>query len=348
MKPCRVVFFGDPQGIPQLLTYRGDVEILGIVQASIRPAQHAELNALSVAANVPLLMQPSWRSADYPDFVAHLKSLQPDLFVINSYSMILRPDLLAVPARGAINIHGALLPDYRGANVTEWALINEERISGVTMHVVDAGIDTGPVIGQVMVPLHFEDTWIDARERINEATRKLLAQKMADVLAGRYSAIAQGDGRQWPRRSAKDGRFEWCWPIRKIYNLVRALVAPHPGASWDGGGALTEWTSLAELAALKADQVSDWRYDDMVLSPKRATPVPSRKISNATISFDVKDGQGSVVGSAILSSIDCYAGSATAELRGCEGDTNRAFAALAAFLRDELQISRLSRGKVRT
>jgi folate-dependent phosphoribosylglycinamide formyltransferase PurN len=310
------------------------------------------MNALAVEANVPLLLQPSWRAANYPGFVAHLKSFKPHLFVINSYSMILRADLLAVPGRGTVNIHGALLPQYRGANVTEWALINEERMSGVTMHVVDSEIDTGPVIGQLTVPLTFEDTWVDARRRINEATRKLLSERMPDVLAGRYSAIPQSEGRHWPRRSEKDGRFEWRQPLRHIYNLVRALVAPHPGVSWDKpdgtAGTLNHWTSLAELAVLKAGQRGDWRYDDLLLSPKPALPTKpvlpemSRKAANTVIIFDVKDDQGGVVGSAMLRDIDCYGGSAGAELHSSGKETDRISAALMAFLRDELDITYLS------
>lgn len=346
MSPCRVVLFGDPQGIPQLLAcLRSGAEVLAIVQASIRPGQGAELQALAAAANAPLLVQPSWRDAGYPGFVAGLKALEPDLFVINSYSMILCPDLLAVPARGTFNIHGALLPYYRGANVTEWALINEERTSGVTMHVVDAGIDTGPIAGQMIVPLDFADTWVDARRRINEATGGLLAEKMPDILAGRYSAVPQGEGRHWPRRSAKDGRFEWSLPLRQIYNLVRALVAPHPGAFWEKPDGVTvtldRWTSLADLAVLKAAHAGAWRYDGVSLSPRPAAPETRRAVANAGIAFDALDVSGAIIGAATLSDIDCYGGSASVGLRGCGAAADRVASALGSFLRDELRISRL-------
>ncbi len=348
MTRCRVVLFGDPQGIPQLLaSLGGHADVLAIVQASIRPGQNAELQALATEAQAPLLVQPSWRDGAYAGFVAGLKTLEPDLFVINSYAMILRPDLLGVPRRGAVNIHGALLPHYRGANVTEWALINEERTSGVTMHVVDAGIDTGPIVAQATVPLDFTDTWFDVRQRINEATRGLLADKMPAVLAGGYEATPQGEGRHWPRRSTKDGQFEWSLPLRQIYNLVRALVAPHPGAFWrrpDGAAAtLDRWMSLAELAALKADQLGPWRYNGLALSPRAASPGPRRDVANAGIEFDVLDAGGTTIGGAALTGIDCYGGSAGATLRGCGEAADRAASALGSFLRDELRISNLDR-----
>lgn len=351
MSACRVVLFGDPQGIPQLLpSLRVGAEVLAIVQASIRPAQLAELKAIADEVHAPLLVQPLPRAAEYTAFAESLKTLKPDLFVINSYSMILRTDLLAVPARGTVNIHGALLPQYRGANVTEWALINEERVSGATMHLVDSGIDTGPIISQVTVPISFEDTWADARQRINEATRRLLTEQMPGVLAGRYSATPQGEGQHWQRRSARDGRFEWRQPLRQIYNLVRSLVAPHPGASWESpdgtNGTLDRWTSLAELAALKAKQIGDWRYGEVVLSPKPATSEEQRKLANASIAFDVKGTQGAFLGSATLRGIDCYAGSARAELLGFATIADGLTAALAEFLREELQIVRLERVEV--
>lgn len=348
MSPARVVLFGDPQGISQLLSVLGaGAQVLAMVQAAIRPAQRQELQALAAETKAALFVQPLPREAGYPGFIADMKALHPDLFLINSYSMILRPDLLALPARGAINIHGALLPQYRGASVTEWALIHEERTSGVTLHVMDAGIDTGPIVGQATVPLAFTDTWVDARQCINDATRGLLAQKMPEILAGRYSAVPQGLGRHWPRRSAKDGRFEWTEPLRQIYNLVRALVAPHPGAFWDRSDGtprkLDRWMSLAELAALKAAYAGGWRYGDVALTPTQPEPEARRELANATITFEVRDASG-VIGTAALRDIDCYGGTAGAMIRGCGATAAGAVTeALKSFLHDELQITRLDR-----
>ena len=348
MSQCRVVLFGDPQGIPQLLpSLRGDAEIVALVQASIRPAQRAELSTFANAVAAPLLRQPLPRAADYQGFLEDLKTLKPDLFVINSYSMILHPDLLTVPARGTINIHGALLPQYRGANVTEWALINEERVSGVTMHVVDAGVDTGPIIGQIAVLLDFEDTWTDVRRRINEATRELIAEHMPHVLAGDYSASPQGEGRHWPRRSAKDGCFHWQQPLRQIYNLVRALISPHPGVSWmdpDGtAGTLDRWASLAELAVMKASRAGGWNYPDVQLLPKPPLPEARRREANSTMAFDVRNVSAASCGTVTVRDIDCYGRSAAFELCGCENVAEQATFALTMFLRDELQIEHVKR-----
>ena len=121
------MLFGDPVGLPQLLRVVEGCEILAVVGAVIRPQQHGAIAALAGGIGAPFLIQPRARDADHADFRSKIAALAPDLIVVNSYSMILQPDVLALPRHGAVNVHGALLPAYRGANVTEWALINGER-----------------------------------------------------------------------------------------------------------------------------------------------------------------------------------------------------------------------------
>jgi methionyl-tRNA formyltransferase len=254
----RLVLFGDPDGIPQLLRHLKRTPAAAIVGAAIRPHQHERLAAIAVRQGCRFLVQPKWQEPGYPAFVAALRDLAPDLMLINSYAMILRPDVLAIPRRGTVNVHGALLPEQRGANPVEWALVNGAHKTGVTVHVVDAGIDTGDVIARAEVPIHFEDTWRDVRTRVNRTTDGLLARMLPRILAARAPRRRQ-DGRRavhFTRRRAEDGRFEWTWPLRRIYNLVRAVVAPHPGAWSDGRGGkivLDRYHTLPDLAVLKYD-----------------------------------------------------------------------------------------------
>lgn len=244
----RLVLFGDTVGLPQLLRMLDPSSVVGLVGASIRPAQHQPLADLSSQKGLPLLLQPRPDEPAYCEFKNRLRDLAPDLFIINSYSMILRPDVLAVPRFGAVNVHGALLPQYRGANPTEWALINGERETGVTIHAVDDGIDTGPIIAQRKVPIHFDDTWVDVRRRLGAATERLLAETLPAILAGGARLQVQGveDGRHHRRRTADDGCFDWALPAIEIYNLIRALVDPHPGASVQGE-TIKRWLPLAEI-----------------------------------------------------------------------------------------------------
>jgi methionyl-tRNA formyltransferase len=301
----RLVLFGDPVGIPQLLRMVKGCEILAVVGAAIRPQQHGAIAALASGIGAPFLVQPPARDVDYATFRSKFAALAPDLSIVNSYSMILQPDVLAVPRHGAVNVHGALLPAYRGANVTEWALINGERETGVTIHAMDSGIDTGPIIAQRRVPIGFEDTWLDVRRRVGAATESLLAETMPEILAGRAEIGPQDAraGRHWSRRKAGDGAFTWGWPTIAIYHHVRALVAPHPGASVDGV-VVESWLSVPEILWQKCRAGrGHWRSARWQLVPQTPRRKRTRQLANAVLPFDVRNHAGGTVGWVHLSGI---------------------------------------------
>lgn len=226
------ICFGDILGLPQLLACLPDGMATTLVAASIRPQHHAALQELAAKHNVPLLIQPRRASAEYPAFVDRIRQLRPNLILVNSYSMLLPQELLSIPERGAINIHGALLPHYRGCNPMQWAIINRETETGVTMHYMDANLDTGDIIAQKRVPLLFEDTWLKVQQRIATATEELLTEQIPLILSGTNTRTPQSEEQAgyWRRRTPEDGCFDWSWKALDIYNLIRALVSPHQGA----------------------------------------------------------------------------------------------------------------------
>lgn len=224
--------FGDIAGGPQLLKHLSGENITALVAADIRPQYHAALADLAARYATTLLIQPRKTSSGYPEFLQRIKQLAPDLILVNSYSMLLHQELLDIPGLGAINIHGALLPQYRGCNPTQWSIVNREVETGVTMHYMDAGFDTGDIIAQKHVPILFEDTWRDVQQKIASATEIMLTEQIPKILSGTNGRVAQQDKKAhyWRRRTPEDGRFEWTWRAVDIYNLIRALVKPHPGA----------------------------------------------------------------------------------------------------------------------
>lgn len=177
-------------------------------------------------------MQPKKNSLEYENFVKQIKRLDPDLIIVCSYSMLLHPDILEIPSMGAVNIHGALLPEYRGCNPIQWALINDESETGVTMHYMSAGFDSGDIVAQKRVPILDDDTWVVVLERIGVATDQLLEEQIPKLLSGTNNRSPQDEhyANYFRRRKPEDGQFEWTWKARQIYNLIRALVKPHPGA----------------------------------------------------------------------------------------------------------------------
>jgi methionyl-tRNA formyltransferase len=251
-----VVAFGDTVGLPRLLRLLPAGSVLAAVMAGVRPAQREALEVLCADAGVPLLVQPRRDDPGHGHFVQSLERLDPDLILVDSYSMLLAPEVLAVARHTALNVHGALLPQYRGANPTQWALLNDERETGVTIHVMSAEFDAGDIVAQRRVPIRFGDTWVDIHARIAEATEALLVEQLPGILAGDYERHPQDPAfaRHFRRRTPEDGRIDWDASVLAIYNLVRALVAPNPGASYRDGEAtvvLDRYLTVSEVAALK-------------------------------------------------------------------------------------------------
>lgn len=251
-----VLAFGDDYGIPQLIRHLPPGVLVGIVAAAIRPQQHAELARLAAAQGVPFLIQPRHTSPAYAAFVEQVGDLAPELILVNSYSMLIRPDVLRISRLGTVNIHGALLPEYRGANPMQWALLNGATETGVTMHHMTAECDAGDIIAQRRVPILFTDTWRDVLARIAEATEPLLSEELPRLLSGACPRQPQDEStaRRYPRRRPEDGRIDWRWSVLHIYNLIRALVRPHPGAFYGDGPnriVLDEYLTIPQVVALK-------------------------------------------------------------------------------------------------
>ena len=252
----RVLLFGDSWGVPLFFESVSGELVCGIAGAEIRPQYHDELSRLAAAHEVPLLVQPRKQSASYDQFVGQVQALAPDLIVVNSYSMLLHPEILEIPRLGCVNLHPALLPKYRGSNPLQWVIINNESETGVTMHYMNSRFDAGDIIAQRRVPIGPEDTWLDVRARVADATRELLREEIPRVLAQKNDRIVQNEAEasSFTRRRPEDGKIDWSLSARDIHNLIRALVAPMPGAFYYLGGekiVLDKYLSLAEVADLK-------------------------------------------------------------------------------------------------
>ena len=251
-----IVLFGDPAGIPQVLRVLSPGLFSALVGAEIRPDQHEELRSLAGKYGLPLLIQPRPDAPAYPAFEQQLRALAPDLILVNSYSMRLESELLAIPRLGAVNVHGGLLPEYRGSNPIQWVLLNNGIEAGVTMHYMAAEFDAGDIIAQRRVPVYFEDTWRDVQARLGAAAEIMLAEEVPKVIAGTSTRQTQDESRAryFRRRTPEDGQIDWRHSVLSIYNLVRALVKPHPGAFYYTESrkvVLDEYLTIPKVAALK-------------------------------------------------------------------------------------------------
>ena len=251
-----LVLFGDTIGLPRLLKLLDPSLVTALVRAEVRPEQEPDLAGLAAEWELPLLVQPRRNGFAFPDFARAIREIAPDLILVDSYSMLLPPEILNLPPMGGVNVHGALLPRHRGANPVQWAIINDERRAGVTIHQLTEEIDAGAIIAQREVPIEFGDTWRDVYARISEATESLLAEQLPLLLSGMASASPQtpAEAHTNSRRTREDGRFEWSRGVLEIYNLVRALVSPLPGAFYEVAGrevVLDEFLTISQVASLK-------------------------------------------------------------------------------------------------
>jgi len=232
----KVLLWTDDLGAQTTVAAMGAERLAGIVGAVNLPRDRPALEQHARGWDVPLLIQPFRKDIDATQkFVAALRALNADLYLVNSYSMILPADWLTLAPLGTINLHGALLPEYRGANALNWVLVNGESETGVTIHFMDAGIDTGDIILKERLAIASDDTAMTLRTKISHHWPPMLRQVLAWLDKGVCPRCPQDEklARKWPRRGPEDGRIDWNWPAERIYNLIRALVKPWPGAFYE-------------------------------------------------------------------------------------------------------------------
>ena len=235
-KEINLIIFGDTFGIPMLIDCIKECNIScnisAIVAASIRPYHYEELLKIANSLFIPLIIQPKRDDKNYSFFVKNISLLKPDFIIVNSYSMKLHSEVLSIPKIAAINVHGGLLPEYRGANPIQWAIINGETETGVTIHYMTEEIDAGDIISQKRIPIFFEDTWIDVRNRLYVITKEILKEELPKIFEEKNLRVPQDESKAkyYKRRKPEDGLIDWYRPVVYIYNLIRALVKPLPGA----------------------------------------------------------------------------------------------------------------------
>ncbi len=169
---------------------------------------------------------------NHPLWLERLRQWQPDVLFSFYYRRLLSEDLLAVSPKGGYNLHGSLLPRYRGRAPVNWALVNGETETGVTLHAMVKRADAGGIAGQIPVPIAEDDTAFTLHAKLSEAARRLLAEQLPRIKEGSVVLRPQNEAEAtvFGRRTPADGEIDWRKPARDIRNLVRAVTEPYPGA----------------------------------------------------------------------------------------------------------------------
>jgi methionyl-tRNA formyltransferase len=207
-----------------------------------------------------------------PEFVELISGLKPDLLFSFYYRHMLKAPLLAIPAQGCLNLHGSYLPAYRGRCPVNWVLVNGETETGVTLHYMVEKPDAGDIVAQRKVPIAFEDTAATLYEKLTVAAQGMFAETLP-LLASEIAPRIPQDHSQasyYGGRKPADGHFDWDWPALRIYNLVRAVTHPYPGAFTEfGGHNLLLWGCLPvgdELVSAPAGTIVETRPEGLVIA----------------------------------------------------------------------------------
>ncbi len=205
----------------------------------------------SVAATAAEYQIPAITPADAntPAIERRIEQLRPDFIFSFYYRSMLGTRLLQSARRGALNMHGSLLPKYRGRAPVNWAILRGEKQTGATLHYMVERADAGEIVDQMAVPILRDD---DAREvfaKVTVAAETILARSLPGLLAGTAPRRPQPiePGQYFGRRRPEDGRIDWSWPAERIHNLVRAVAPPFPGAfaEFNGGRWMIHKTRVA-------------------------------------------------------------------------------------------------------
>ena len=202
---------------------------------------------------LPLWVPPS---PNLPGLEETLRALEPDLILSVWYRRLLGAPLLALPRIAALNLHGSLLPKYRGRAPVNWALVNGESLTGVTLHHMTTEADAGDIVAREPLDIDPEDTAAALYRRMVKVGVDLLLDVYPAVLTGTAERRPQDHAQAtvFPRRRPEDGRVQWSWPARRIANMIRAVTHPFPGAFvGDGESRLHLWAgSILSDSALVA------------------------------------------------------------------------------------------------
>ena len=293
----RVVFMGTPDfAVPSLeaLLKSGD-DVVGVVTQPDRPKGRGQslapspVKLVALREHIPMLQPTKMKD---PDFLAALASWKPDLIVVAAFGRILPPTILSLPPKGCINVHGSLLPKYRGAGPIQWAIINGETETGITTMLMDEGMDTGAMLLQEKIAIEPGDTAGSLSPRLALLGARLLVETVQRLKAGTLESNVQDHAlaTMAPLLKKEDGAIDWRLPASVLANRIRGLT-PWPGAYTFLGQdrwmlycavALTEQAAEipGRITAVKKDEIHV-ATGEGILAVRELQPANSRRMTVA-------------------------------------------------------------------
>lgn len=239
----RLVFMGSPEfAVPALQALADHYTVVGVITQPDRPAGRGRtlkpppVKLLAEELGLPYIQPEKLRQ---PEALEQLQNWAPDLIVVAAYGQILRPAVLELPIYGCLNIHASLLPRWRGAAPVNAAILHGDSQTGISIMLMDAGVDTGPVLSQRAIPILPEDTTKSLSERLAILGADLIVETLPGYLNGSLKPIPQDESLATyaPLLKKEDGELDFNHPAEELERKVRAFH-PWPGAFVYWGGAI--------------------------------------------------------------------------------------------------------------
>jgi len=230
----RLVFMGTPEfAVPCLEALAQDHDILGVFTQPDRPAGRKKLLKMSPVKEKALeldipVYQPERLKA--PDVIEELRALNPECIVVVAYGQILTKEILEIPPYGCINVHASLLPAYRGAAPIHWAVINGEKVTGITTMLMDEGLDTGDMLLKEEIPIDSESTTGEVHDSLAQIGAKLIIDTLARLQEGTLKPTPQTGAANYASMLKREHeQINWNQTAIQVHNKIRGLN-PWPGA----------------------------------------------------------------------------------------------------------------------
>jgi len=212
--------------------FRRGENIIGLFTHVDNPKEEIWFRSVASLARqhgIPVLTP---ESVNTPEWTVKIRDMKPDIIFSFYYRNMLREEILDLPRLGAFNLHGSLLPKYRGRVPINWAVLHGESRSGATLHYMVKKADAGDIVDQEAVAIGPDDTAVDVFNKITAAARKVLERQIDAIKAGTAPRRKQDEAQAtyFGGRKPEDGRIDWTQSAERIYNLIRAVTHPYPGA----------------------------------------------------------------------------------------------------------------------
>ena len=236
MEKPRIIFFGTPDfALKSLELINSHCDILCVVTSQDKKSgrglriHQSEVKKFSIINNI-LIKQPE--DLKNIDFINQIKSMNADLFIVVAFRKIPK-EVYSIPKLGTINLHASLLPDYRGAAPINWALINNEKVTGVTTFFINEKIDHGDIISKKEVLIDNDDDYKSLYRKLSIIGSNLLLETIMMVFKGKFQIISQSkvnNKKKAPKLNSENTRINWEDNTERILGMIRGL-SPSPG-SW--------------------------------------------------------------------------------------------------------------------